>query len=63
MLSIASQTQLLPAAGAESNADAVISWCCKGLGNIAADLTALKAFQGAAACNICKHGCCWCKIN
>ena len=37
------------AAGAESNADTLLAEVAKGLGNIAADLTALKAFQGAAS--------------
>ena len=37
------------AAGAESDADTLLAEVAKGLGNIAADLTALKAFQGAAS--------------
>ena len=48
-VSIASQAGISAAAGAESNADAVLAGVATGLGNIAADLTALKAFQGAAS--------------
>ena len=38
-----------PTAGAESNADTILAAVAEGLGNLAADLTALKAFQGAAS--------------
>ena len=46
---IDAQAGITAAAGAEANADAVLAGVAKGLGNIAADLTALKAFQGAAS--------------
>ena len=35
--------------GADGNADTTLAEVAKGLGNIAADLTALKSFQAAAA--------------
>ena len=43
------QTGNSDADGAEADADTVLEEVAKGLGNIAADLTALKAFQGAAS--------------
>ena len=46
---IDAQAGITAAAAAEANADAVLAGVAKGLGNIAADLTALKAFQGAAS--------------
>ena len=48
-VSIASQAGIANAAGAEANADAVLAGVAEGLGNLAADLTALKAHQGAAS--------------
>ena len=46
---IDAQAGITAAATAEANADAVLAGVAKGLGNIAADLTALKAHQGAAS--------------
>ena len=43
------QTSNADADGADGDADTVLSEVATGLGNIAADLTALKAFQGAAS--------------
>ena len=48
-VNIAATNTITAAAGAESNADTLLAEVAEGLGNIAADLTALKAFQGAAS--------------
>ena len=48
-VSITAVNGVSAAAGAESNADTLLAEVAEGLGNIAADLTALKAFQGAAS--------------
>ena len=46
---IAALAGLTDASGAATNADAALASIATALGNIAADLTALKAFQGAAS--------------
>ena len=48
-VSITATNTITAAAGSESNADTLLAEVAEGLGNIAADLTALKAFQGAAS--------------
>ena len=48
-VSVTATNTITAAAGSESNADTLLAEVAKGLGNIAADLTALKAFQGAAS--------------
>ena len=48
-VSITAVNTLTAAAAAEGNADTLLAEVAKGLGNIAADLSALKAFQGAAS--------------
>lgn len=48
-VNIAAIKTISVAAGADSTADTLLASVAEGLGNLAADLTALKAFQGAAA--------------
>ena len=48
-VSVTAVNTLTAAATAEGNADTLLAEVAKGLGNIAADLSALKAFQGAAS--------------
>ena len=46
---IAATNTIANADGADAAADTLLGKVAEGLGNIAADLTALKAFQGAAS--------------
>ena len=48
-VSIAAIKTISAADGADTTADTLLASVATGLGNLAADLTALKAFQGAAA--------------
>ena len=48
-VTIAAIKTISKADGADSTADTLLASVAEGLGNLAADLTALKAFQGAAA--------------
>ena len=48
-VTIAAIKTISKADGADTTADTLLASVAEGLGNLAADLTALKAFQGAAA--------------